>query len=114
MKVDRGDIFYYPDVVVACGPQIMDSHWFNNPRLVVEVLSPSTEVTDRREKALNYRRVDSIEEYVTVAQRPAQVTIYRRAREWVPEVLTDLAAIAHFRSIGLKLALAEIYAGARQ
>jgi Uma2 family endonuclease len=113
VQVAGNDIFYYPDVVVACGPLDMDSTYLTHPSLIVEVLSPSTLATDRREKRLNYRHIQSLEEYVLVAQWPPQVTIYRRSEDWVPIVLTTLEAMAEFRSIGLNMALGQIYEGAR-
>jgi Uma2 family endonuclease len=111
LKVGRDDIFYYPDVVVACRPLNFESTYLTNPRLIVEVLSPSTERIDRREKALNYRHADSLEEYVLVSQRPMQVTIYRRGADWMPEVLTSPDAEVEFRSIEMKTTLETFYDG---
>ena len=54
---------YYPDVLVACG-HAPDDHYETSPTLVIEVLSPSTESVDRREKAENYARVESLHTYV--------------------------------------------------
>jgi Uma2 family endonuclease len=48
LKVDRNEFFYYPDVLVACGLG-PENRYCANPRLVVEVLSPSTQSVDRRE-----------------------------------------------------------------
>ena len=97
--------------MVACGPQA-DDRFCTNPRLIVEVLSPSSECTDRREKALNYRQIPALEEYVLVAQRMAEVTIYRRSEHWAPLTLSSLEETAEFRSIELSLPLGQIYEGA--
>jgi Uma2 family endonuclease len=112
LEVNESKFFYYPDVMVACGPQV-DSRFCTNPRLIVEVLSPSTERTDRREKALNYRQIPALEEYALVAQRMAEVTIYRRSEQWAPLILSSLEETAEFRSIELSLPLRQIYEGAR-
>jgi Uma2 family endonuclease len=77
----------------------------------VEVLSPSTERTDRREKTPNYRQIPTVEECVLVAQRTAEVTIYRRSERWAPMILRSLEEIAEFRSIELSLPLGQIYEG---
>ena len=111
LDVNESKFFYYPDVMVACGPQA-DDRFCTNPRLIVEVLSPSTERTDRREKASNYRQIPALEEYVLVAQRMAEVTIYRRREHWAPLILNSLAETAEFRSIELSLPLGQIYEGA--
>jgi len=60
LRIETREFFYYPDVVVACGPLNMEERYLHNPRLIVEVLSPSTESIDRREKALNYQRIASL------------------------------------------------------
>ncbi len=111
LEVNESKFFYYPDVMVACGPQA-DIRFCTNPRLIVEILSPSTERTDRREKALNYRQIPALEEYVLVAQRTVEVTIYRRSEQWAPLILSSLEETAEFRSIELSLPLGKIYEGA--
>jgi Uma2 family endonuclease len=73
------------------------------------VLSPSTEQIDRREKALNYRQIATLEEYVLVAQDRPHVELQRRADNWQPTVVTSLDATAEFHSIGLSLPLTQIY-----
>jgi Uma2 family endonuclease len=116
LRVDRSDIFYLPDVTVARGPfteSSLDLQYLTNPSVVIEVLSPSTEAIDRREKALNYRHVTSLEEYVLIAQRAPVVTVYRRNHDWKPEVLTQLESVLEFRAVEVHLTLAEIYEGTR-
>jgi Uma2 family endonuclease len=110
LEVNASKFFCYPDVMVACGPRA-DIRFCTNPRLVVEVLSPSTEHTDRREKASNYRQIPALEEYVLVAQRMTEVTIYRRSEHWAPLILSSLEETAEFRSIELSLPLGQIYEG---
>jgi Uma2 family endonuclease len=116
LQVDREDIFYLPDVMVACGPftdKVLDGQYLTNPCVVVEVLSPSTEAIDRREKALNYRHLSSLEEYLLVAQRSMEVTVSRRSENWSPQVLTAPEDVFESRAVEVKIALANIYEGAR-
>jgi Uma2 family endonuclease len=116
LQVDREDIFYMPDVMVACGPftgKILDERYLTNPRVVVEVLSASTEAIDRREKALNYRHLPSLEEYLVVAQRSMEVTVFRRSEDWSPWVLTASEDVFESHAVEVKIALADIYDGAR-
>jgi Uma2 family endonuclease len=68
VKLRAGTVFYYPDVMVAGGPEPEDPHIEDVPCLVVEVLSPSTEPTDRREKLMVYRRIESVSAYLIVDQ----------------------------------------------
>lgn len=112
LRIDEADAFYYPDVMVACGREGIEDYYLRNPTLVVEVLSPSTELTDRREKALSYRQIATLEEYAFVAQSHPEVTLHRRSEGWKPFVLTSTESVADFRSIGLSLPLSRIYADA--
>jgi Uma2 family endonuclease len=107
--VEESEFYYYPDVVVTCEPQGGQSLVLNKPRLIIEVLSPSTERTDRSEKCLNYRHIVSLEEYVLVAQRPYEVTLHRRSDNWRPLVLTTPDSIVEFRSVGFSIKLEQIY-----
>jgi Uma2 family endonuclease len=116
LQVDRDDIFYLPDIMVACGPftdKILDGKYLTNPRVVVEVLSASTEAIDRREKVLNYRYLPSLEEYLVVAQRSLEVTVFRRSENWSPLVLTAAEDVFESRVVEVKISLADIYDGAR-
>ena len=70
-------IVYYPDVMVACGPEGDDPLVEHAPCLVVEVLSPSTEHIDRREKALVYKALPGLRAYVVVHQ-----ALRRVERHW--------------------------------
>lgn len=67
------ELLYYPDVMVACGPAGEDPLIEDSPCLVIEVTSPSTEMIDRREKVLAYRRVASLQAYVIVHQDAPRV-----------------------------------------
>ena len=111
LKIDQRDLFYYPDIMVACGRVDGTSHYLLDPKLVVEVLSPSTASIDRREKFLSYKQIATVEDYVLVAQDTAQITTYRRAQKWAPRVHTGPDSVVTFQSIGLSLGLGQIYEG---
>jgi Uma2 family endonuclease len=108
---ETDEIVYYPDVVVACNRDEWGTNYVCNPKLVIETLSPSTEHIDRREKAMTYRRVVSIEEYVLLEQDEHKVIVHRRAENWKPQVYMGSQAVAEFRCINLSVPLAQIYAG---
>ncbi len=74
------DLIYYPDLMVVCDDSDDDPYVKERPCLVVEVLSPSTEGVDRREKLLAYRRIDSLQAYLMVYQDQRRV-----ARQWRDE-----------------------------
>lgn len=109
-RVSRDDYVYYPDVMVVCDRGRPEERFVTDPKLIVEVQSPSTEHVDRGEKRYNYRWIAALEEYVVVAQDTPQVTVYRREEKWYPVVRDTLEATLELRSIGLALPLARIYA----
>jgi Uma2 family endonuclease len=85
VKLRAADRIYYPDVVLACG-RAAEVEWIvEEPLLVVEVTSPSTRATDRREKLESYRRIPALRAYLIVAQRRRHVLAYLRASdgEWL-------------------------------
>lgn len=67
LRTDK-DVIYYPDVMVACGPESADPLIEDAPCLVVEVASPSTTIVDQREKLVAYKRVPTVEAYLIVEQ----------------------------------------------
>ncbi len=111
LKIDQRDLFYYPDIMVGCGREGVTSHYLHYPKLIMEVLSPSTRSIDRREKFFSYKQIATVEEYALVSQDAAQITIYRRAEKWLPRVHAGSDSLATFQSIGLSLSLGQIYEG---
>jgi Uma2 family endonuclease len=104
------EIAYYPDLFVDCRPDTRNTHYVQDPKLIVEVLSPATQLIDRREKLQNYRLIDSVEEYVLIAQDERRVIVYPRAERWKPRVYRSLEAAMELRSIDLTVPLDQLYA----
>lgn len=111
IRAGRDRIMYYPDAMVSCRPEDRTEQIVRNPKLVIEILSKSTQHIDRREKAMIYQRVDAIEEYVLIAQNQPRIVVHRRAEDWRPMLYSGLEAQVAFRSIGLQMSLAQIYEG---
>lgn len=89
MKVQVGDVFYYPDVMTVCENIDPDSLFQTQPVLLVEVLSSSTESKDRLEKLVAYQSIPSVREYALVSQNKVSIDIYRRHEEaWRLESLS--------------------------
>jgi len=82
-----------------------------NPRLIIEVLSPSTERHDRGWKFKNYQLISSFEEYVLVSQDEPRVERFMRQGEvgWLMTQFAGLNESVRFESVGCELPLAEIY-----
>lgn len=114
LHVQTWKAYYYPDIMVTCDPDDSHSHFKERPSLVVEVLSPSTESIDRREKMLAYRTLPSLREYVLVATDKRQVERYLRDEhdEW-QFVAVSQGESMPLESIGTSLTLDEIYEDVR-
>jgi Uma2 family endonuclease len=104
-------VYYYPDVVVACDGPGADEYYRKQPRLVIEVSSPSTERIDRSEKWLAYKHMKSLKEYVIVSQDRVRIEVFRRGRgdRWSWELLTELSDELRLESVGLTLTVAQVY-----
>jgi Uma2 family endonuclease len=105
------DIFYYPDVMVTCDPRDTERYFKQFPKVLVEVLSESTERIDRREKFLSYTGIERLEEYVLAAQDKMEVTIFRRANQWKPEIFRAPEETARLASLDFSVPLRLIYEG---
>ena len=110
VKMQQAYIFYYPDLLVTCNPNDSKKYFKTSPSLIVEVLSNSTETTDKREKRLNYQTIDSLQEYVLISQDEIKVEIYRKDNQgnWTVESLGKDDNL-HLDSVGLTLTMANIY-----
>ncbi|AMK77186.1 MULTISPECIES: Uma2 family endonuclease [Methylomonas] len=106
----RDDCFFYPDLHVTCSAADTAEHYNSQPKLIVEVLSDATERYDRAEKFHQYRKLTSLEEYVLIAQDTQRVECYSRDAQWDLR-LYQAGEPAVLQSIGLELAVAEIYEG---
>jgi Uma2 family endonuclease len=114
VRVKATGLGTYPDVTVVCAqletdPDDPRGHTVTNPKVLVEVLSPSTEDYDRGEKLAHYKRVDSLAEIVLVAHDEPRVEVWRRRGDhWTLEVARDDER-AQLESIGAELPLADVF-----
>jgi Uma2 family endonuclease len=113
LRADADDIFYYPDLMVACDPRDTSRFFKQYPRVLVEVLSESTERIDRREKFLSYTQIETLEEYVLVAQDKMEITLFRRANQWQAGILNAATRVLSLASIDFSIPLQAIYEGVR-
>jgi Uma2 family endonuclease len=107
------EFYYYPDAFVTCDPRDRDDRYIKrHPKLIAEVLSPSTQAFDLDTKFEDYRKLDSLEEYVLVFQNTQQVECCRRTADntWETVVYKAGDAVA-LKSLGLEFDIAELYRG---
>jgi Uma2 family endonuclease len=108
--------YVYPDVIVVCGePKLSDDKFDNllNPTVIIEVLSDSTEAYDRGLKFKNYRKLDSLQEYILIAQDKPSIERFTRQIDGTWNIAANdaegLDSSVELASIGCKVHLAEVY-----
>jgi Uma2 family endonuclease len=114
VKVSPTGLYTYPDVVVICGEPAFDDEQKDsllNPTVLVEVLSKSTASYDRGEKFEHYRRLESLAEYLAVAQNKYHVEHYIRQpdNQWLLSETEEVKDTVSLPSVKCQLALADIY-----
>jgi len=106
---DAGDECRIPDVFVSCEP--VPPRYFSSPRLIVEVLSPSTEKEDRTDKLDFCKSLPSAELVLLVWQDKRRVQLHsREGLRWPAQDLIGTGTVS-LATLGLSLSLDEIYAG---
>jgi Uma2 family endonuclease len=110
LKTDEAT-FYYPDVFVSCDKHPESEFYREEPILIIEVVSPSTRQTDRREKLRAYQQIPSVHEYAIVEQDKILVEIHRRQPNgsWITYFFNDNDEEFTFESVDLTLKLDEVY-----
>jgi Uma2 family endonuclease len=114
VKVPTTGLYTYPDVVVVCGkPQFEDDEndTLLNPIVIIEVLSSSTENYDRGTKFEHYRTIESLSDYILVAQDKIHVEHYVRQsdRSWLFSEFKSAKDKFKIDSIDCGVSLEEIY-----
>jgi Uma2 family endonuclease len=114
LGVELAHSYFFPDLFVACGKLELDKvnrNAVKNPQVIVEVLSPSTMDRDRTSKLLRYIQIPSLQEYILVEQHKALVDVcfINDRGVWDSETVRGLDAMVKIRSLGIEVAMADIY-----
>ena len=114
VRIDHADesYFYYPDVVLSCAAADKHPLYTALPCLIVEVLSPSTERIDTREKLFAYRLLPSLREYLLLRQDRVQADLYQWSDEgrWQHHVLGQPDDALALRCLDAAVSLRDVYA----
>jgi Uma2 family endonuclease len=111
VKLPRQRKFYYPDLLVTCDDHDRENRYFKEyPKLIVEVLSDSTEAFDRGKKFEDYRSLPSLEEYVLIRQDRPQIECFRlnAAGRWELYEVAE-AGTWELASVGFQADLKDLY-----
>ena len=109
---DSDDTCHVADLAVTCRPHEPGQRLIPEPRVIVEILSPSTENKDRKVKLPDYRAIPSVQEVVLVDQQQLYCEVHRRLPDgrWLTDLLLQEDARLRLESIGVDQPLSAIYA----
>jgi len=108
--------YVIPDMMVICGKPVLTDEYqdtVTNPKVIGEVLSPSTADYDYGEKFILFRKLESFEEYLLVAQDRARVEVFHKKadKHWAITTYEGLDAVVNIESLTMSLPMTEIYSG---
>ena len=115
VKARSTSSYFYPDCpdVVVCGKPSFEDNSFDtllNPIVIIEVLSPSTEIYDRVEKFRHYQQLESLQEYILVSQDKVHVEHHiRQETQWEQSECRTFENVLTLASIECELSLQGIY-----
>lgn len=114
VKVSEAGNYAYPDLVIVCGTRKFEDKILDilaNPTVIIEVLSDLTEAFDRGEKFEQYRRIESLSDYLLVSQSKQKIEHFKRQAEgpWVLSESFGMNDSLAIESIGCRLSLQEVY-----
>ncbi len=109
---DRADSYYVPDIAVTCEPNEPGRQAMVAPILIVEILWPSTEWTDRRLKLPAYQRIESVREILLIDADSHHAELHRRENDrWGIELVRGAGARLSLASVELAVQMSEVYEG---
>lgn len=114
LRIPRTGLFTYPDLMIICGEPQFEFDRRDvviNPVLLVEVLSDSTEAYDRGAKFEQYRTLDSLKQYVLIAQDRFSVESFtkRENGDWLLSATNEIQQSHALDSIQCSLSLSDVY-----
>lgn len=109
MKLRVADAFYYPDVLVSCGPPDFSAAYLTAPVLVAEVAAEASESRDMLEKRVAYLTLPSLREYLVASEREARVTVFRRTPEGWEQEICAAGDQVRMTVVGLTIPVERLY-----
>lgn len=112
IRPDRADTYLEADIAATCTPIEFGRQAIEDPFLLVEILSPSTERHDRRVKLPAYREIATVQEIVFLASDGFYAELHRRSgAQWITEILRGVDARFALTSVGIEIAMSDLYDG---
>jgi Uma2 family endonuclease len=112
VRIPAGNI-RRPDLTIECGTPGGRDMLVNEPRVVVEVLSPSTRSFDRFRKLIEYQSIDSLVHILLVDTEAPRIDMVTRQPDgrWIPAAYEGLDAAIDLKAVGATLRLSDVFEG---
>jgi Uma2 family endonuclease len=112
IRPDQVDTYFEADIAATCERHEFGQQALNEPFLIVEILSPSTERHDRRTKLPAYRQIETVQEILFLDSDGLYAEVHRRTgAQWITEILRGRDARLSLASVPIEIAFAELYEG---
>ncbi len=115
VRTSTASLFSYPDLTIVCGEPLFHDRKKDvviNPRMIFEVLSPSTERYDRSKKFQRYKLGnETLTDYILIAQETVLVEHFHKDQngKWIYENYSELNDVLRLPEIELEIALEKLY-----
>jgi Uma2 family endonuclease len=110
VRLEKRNHFYYPDILVTCDDRDRETATYKSfPKLIIEVLSDSTEAFDRGDNFNDYQTLESLEEYVLVNSKHQRVETFRRGEQGLWIMQTYQQESFSLQSINLTASFRDLY-----
>jgi len=110
VRLEKRNHFYYPDIIVTCDDRDRETATYKSfPKLIIEVLSDSTEAFDRGDKFNDYQTLESLQEYVLVNSKHQRVETFRRGEQGLWILQTYQQESFSLQSINLTASFRDLY-----
>jgi Uma2 family endonuclease len=111
-RPDRADTYFVADIAATCAPVEPGRQATEDPFLIIEILSPSTERHDRRVKLPAYRQIETVQEILLVASDEHYAELHRRAGAyWITEISRGGEGAIVLASVPVEISISELYEG---
>lgn len=112
--IKKNSLYTYPDFSIICGKiDFLDDRndTITNPKVIIEILSPSTEEYDKNQKFALYKDIPSLEEYILIYQDEVKAECFLKKDNWEKSGYESQGVDMKIKSLGIDLSLKEIYEG---
>jgi Uma2 family endonuclease len=112
VKLEKQNCFYYPDVLITCDRRDRETSTYKRfPKLIIEVLSDSTEAFDRGDKFNDYQAIENLQEYVLVNSKHQRVEVFRQneSRMWLYQSYSPMNPTIFLQSLDLTINFTDLY-----